>query len=78
MLLSFVNTCPNERRSKNRNSFNAYNFWYGIGGWMSGLIFDITGDYQGAFINGILWNFFNIGILAWLFLTIGKLKVFKK
>jgi len=53
-------------------------FGMAIGGWMSGLIFDITGDYQGAFINGILWNFFNIGILAWLFLTIGKLKVFKK
>ena len=53
-------------------------FGMAIGGWMSGLIFDITGDYQGAFINGILWNLFNIGILAWLFLTIGKLKVFKK
>ena len=34
-----------------------------LGGWMSGWIFDVTGSYQMAFINGIAWNFLNIGIM---------------
>ena len=34
-----------------------------IGGWMSGWIYDLTGDYGLAFINGIAWNFLNILIL---------------
>jgi MFS family permease len=37
-----------------------------LGGWMSGWIYDISGSYQLAFINGIAWNFMNIGILVWL------------
>ena len=38
-----------------------------IGGWMSGVIFDLTGSYRAAFLNGIAWNFVNIGIviLVW-------------
>lgn len=39
-----------------------------IGGWMSGWIYDVTGSYQLAFVNGIAWNFLNIAILAWLML----------
>ncbi|WP_299947853.1 CynX/NimT family MFS transporter [uncultured Ruegeria sp.] len=34
-----------------------------LGGWMSGWIYDLTGNYQLAFINGILWNGINIAIL---------------
>ena len=34
-----------------------------LGGWMSGWIYDLTGSYQMAFINGIGWNFLNIGIV---------------
>ena len=34
-----------------------------IGGWMSGWIYDVTGSYEMAFINGIAWNFLNIGIM---------------
>lgn len=34
-----------------------------LGGWMSGWIYDFTGNYQLAFINGILWNGLNIAIL---------------
>jgi MFS family permease len=34
-----------------------------IGGWMSGWIYDLTGSYHMAFINGIAWNFLNIGII---------------
>jgi MFS family permease len=34
-----------------------------LGGWMSGAIFDLTGSYRAAFINGIGWNLLNIGIV---------------
>ena len=34
-----------------------------IGGWMSGWIYDLTGDYGMAFLNGIAWNLLNIAIL---------------
>lgn len=35
-----------------------------LGGWMSGWIYDLTGSYQMAFLNGIAWNFLNIAIIA--------------
>jgi MFS family permease len=35
-----------------------------LGGWLSGWIFDLTGTYRSAFINGIAWNFLNIGIFV--------------
>lgn len=37
-----------------------------LGGWVSGLIYDWTGSYEWAFINGIVWNGFNIAIMLWL------------
>ena len=37
-----------------------------LGGWMSGVIFDVTGSYKAAFVNGILWNLVNLSIAAWL------------
>ncbi|WP_299826103.1 MFS transporter [uncultured Roseobacter sp.] len=37
-----------------------------LGGWMSGWIYDVSGSYQLAFINGILWNGLNIVIMLWL------------
>ncbi len=37
-----------------------------LGGWMSGAIFDLTGSYRVAFINGIAWNMLNLGIAFWL------------
>lgn len=39
-------------------------FGMALGGWLSGWIFDQTGSYQAAFINGIGWNFLNIAIIA--------------
>src|SRR6185437_16779012 len=39
-----------------------------LGGWMSGLIFDLTGSYQAAFLNGLGWNLLNLAIVAWLLL----------
>ncbi len=35
-----------------------------LGGWMSGKVFDLTGSYHAAFINGIGWNLLNIAIVA--------------
>jgi len=39
-----------------------------LGGWMSGVIFDLTGSYQAAFLNGIGWNLLNVSIASWLLL----------
>ena len=33
-----------------------------LGGWMSGRIFDVTGSYHAAFVNGIAWNLLNLTI----------------
>jgi MFS family permease len=41
-------------------------FGMALGGWMSGAIFDVTGSYNAAFVNGILWNLVNVWIAAWL------------
>src|SRR4029450_13949825 len=37
-----------------------------VGGWMSGLIFDLTGSYRAAFLNGLGWNLMNVSIMLWL------------
>lgn len=39
-----------------------------LGGWMSGWIYDVSGSYQLAFVNGIVWNGFNIALMIWLLL----------
>lgn len=40
-----------------------------LGGWVSGLIYDLSGSYQLAFWNGIVWNLGNIGIITYIFLS---------
>jgi MFS family permease len=37
-----------------------------FGGWMSGVIFDLTGSYRAAFLHGVAWNVLNGSIVAWL------------
>ena len=39
-----------------------------LGDWMSGWIYDLTGSYQMAFINGIVWNGLNLSIMTWILL----------
>jgi len=33
---------------------------------MSGAVFDVTGSYRAAFLNGIAWNVLNMAIIGWL------------
>jgi MFS family permease len=35
-----------------------------FGGWVSGVIFDATGSYAAAFLNGLVWNALNITIMV--------------
>lgn len=37
-----------------------------LGGWLSGVIYDVSGSYTLAFVNGIVWNGMNILIILWL------------
>ena len=37
-----------------------------LGGWLSGITYDLSGSYTLAFVNGIIWNSANIAIITWL------------
>jgi MFS family permease len=39
-------------------------FGMSFGGWVSGVIFDATGSYAAAFVNGLGWNALNITIMV--------------
>jgi hypothetical protein len=41
-------------------------FGMSFGGWVSGVIFDATGSYAAAFLNGLGWNALNITIVIGL------------
>jgi MFS family permease len=41
-------------------------FGMALGGWMSGKVFDLTGSYGAAFLNGIAWNALNLTIAFFL------------
>ncbi|HZV93350.1 MAG TPA: MFS transporter [Caldimonas sp.] len=43
-----------------------------LGGWMSGKVFDLTGSYHAAFLNGLAWNALNVSIALFL---LGRLHV---
>ena len=49
-------------------------FGMAFGGWMSGVIFDLTGSYRAAFANGVLWNLLN-ACIALTLLTRGARRV---
>jgi MFS family permease len=41
-------------------------FGMALGGWMSGKVFDLTGSYHAAFVNGVAWNVLNLSIALFL------------
>ena len=41
-------------------------FGMALGGWLSGAIFDWTGSYRAAFLNGIAFNLLNAGVVLFL------------
>jgi MFS family permease len=45
-----------------------------VGAWMAGELFDLTGTYRVAFLNGAAWNGVNILIIAWLLLRLLRRK----
>ena len=47
-------------------------FGMAFGGWISGVIFDLTGSYRAAFANGLAWNLLNIAIALWLLARPGR------
>jgi MFS family permease len=48
-------------------------FGMALGGWMSGKVFDLTGSYQAAFVNGIGWNLLNLAIVIFLLWRVRRL-----
>ena len=57
---------PKEAGARVGTVLTATLFGMALGGWMSGAIFDLTGSYKIAFVNGIAWNLLNVSIAAWL------------
>ena len=57
---------PNEAGARVGLVVMATVFGMALGGWMSGAVFDLTGSYRAAFINGLLWNLLNLSIVIWL------------
>jgi MFS family permease len=48
-------------------------FGMALGGWMSGAVFDLTGSYRAAFLNGIAWNLLNVAIVGFLLYRAGTM-----
>ena len=60
-----VNRCrPAKREPGSASSILASVFGMSFGGWVSGVIFDASGSYAAAFLNGLLWNALNITIMV--------------
>jgi MFS family permease len=43
-----------------------------FGGWLAGALYDWTGSYAAAMVNGIVWNVANMAIAAWLLLRLRR------
>jgi MFS family permease len=58
---------PREAGAKIGLVVSATIFGMAFGAYFSGVIFDVTSSYQMAFLNGVLWNAFNLAVVGWLF-----------
>ena len=58
---------PNEAGSRVGSVIMATLVGMALGGWMSGKIFDLTGSYHAAFINGVAWNLLTVTIALFLY-----------
>ncbi|ARP99889.1 MFS transporter [Pseudorhodoplanes sinuspersici] len=65
---------PKEAGSRVGTVIMATVFGMALGGWMSGWIFDLTGSYRIAFLNGLAWNLLNLAIAIWLLRAGGRPK----
>ncbi len=43
-----------------------------LGGWLSGVVLDVSGSYAAAFANGLAWNALNLLVVCWLLLHGGS------
>jgi MFS family permease len=66
---------PKEAGTRVGAVLTATMFGMALGGWMSGAIFDLTGSYDAAFLNGIGWNLLNVSIVLWLMHRSGILRL---
>ncbi len=48
-------------------------FGMALGGWMSGVVFDMTGSYQAAFVNGVVWNLINLSVVLFLLYRVRRM-----
>lgn len=46
-----------------------------LGGWMSGWVFDLTGSYLAAFVNGSAWNMLNLCIIGFLLYRVRQARI---
>lgn len=53
-------------------------FGMALGGWLSGVIFDLTGSYKAAFINGIVFNLLNVSIVSFLLYRMRVVRYFEQ
>jgi len=65
---------PREAGARVGTVLTATMFGMALGGWMSGAIFDLTGSYDAAFLNGIGWNLLNVAIVLSLMHRSGILR----
>jgi MFS family permease len=63
---------PKEAGARVGTVIMATMFGMALGGWLSGKVFDLTGSYNAAFLNGIGWNLLNLSIALFLLWKLKK------
>ena len=72
---------PKEAGARVGTVLMATMFGMALGGWMSGVIFDWTGSYKAAFVNGLVFNLLNISVVLFLLSRVRKMygiRIFSK